>query len=120
MAIVSQRCQSVVVNNTLFRGYSCSGNVLFPRDLYGYPSVHGAVSSNRKSYGPVRCGFQKSKILRCGSVRLSGIVNPTVRFGFEIYPTVRFGAVFENRKSYGAVRCGFQKSEILRCGSVQF
>ena len=63
------------------------------RDLYGYPSVHGAVFSNRKSYGPVRCGFKKSEILRCGSVRFSGIVNPTVRFGFEIYPTVRFGAV---------------------------
>ena len=26
------------------------------RVLYGYPSVHGAVFSNRKSYGPVRCG----------------------------------------------------------------
>ena len=30
----------------------------FSRDLYGYPSVHGAVFLHRKSYGPVRCGFQ--------------------------------------------------------------
>ena len=91
---------------------------VFRRDLYGYPSEHGAIFSNRKSYGPVRCGFFKSEILRCGSVRFSGIVNPTVRFGFVIIPTVRFGAVFKNRKSYGAVRCGFRKLEILRCGSV--
>ena len=54
---------------------------------------------------PVRCGFKKTEILRCGSVRFSGIiVNPTVRFGFDI--------------SHGAVRCGFQNSEILR--SVRF
>ena len=86
--------------------------------------------SNRKSYGPVRCGFKKAEILRCGSVRFSDIINPTARFGAVIYPTVRFGAVYKNRAwfcavrslhaSYGAVRCGFQKSGILRCGSVQF
>ena len=68
------------------------------RDLYGYPSVHGASFSNRKSYGPVPCGLKLSETLRCGSVRFSGIVNPTVRFG----------AVIKNRKSYGAVRYGFQ------------
>ena len=51
------------------------------RDLYGYPSVHGAFFSNRKSYGLVRCGLEK-------------IGNLTVRFG-------------KNRKSYGAVRCRF-------------
>ena len=66
------------------------------RVLYGYPSVHGAVFFNRKSYGPVRCGFKKSEILRCGSVRFSYIVKPTVRCG----------AVFKGQKSYGAVRCG--------------
>ena len=82
----------------------------FSRVVYGYPSVHGAVFSNLKSYGPVRCGFEKSEILRCGSVRLSDIVNSTVRFG----------AVLKNWKSYGAVRCGFHKLEILRCGSVRF
>ena len=68
------------------------------RDVHGYPSVHGAVFSNKTSYGPVRSGFEKSEILRCGSVRFSGIiiiiVNPTVRFVFEMYSTVRFGAVF--------------------------
>ena len=54
----------------------------------------------RKSYGSVRCGFKKAKILRCGSMRFSDVVNPTVRFG----------AVLKNRKSYGVIRCGFQKS----------
>ena len=64
----------------------------------------GAVLKNKKSYGAVRCccdisygvgwcGFQKSGILRCGSVRFSDIVNPTVRFGAVMYRTVRFGAV---------------------------
>ena len=44
----------------------------------------GAVSSNRISYGAVRCE----------SVRLSDIGNSTVRFGgAAIYPTVWFGAV---------------------------
>ena len=42
--------------------------------------------------------------MRFGAV--SGIVNPTVPFGFVKYPTVRFGAVIKNRKPYGAVRCG--------------
>ena len=54
----------------------------------------GAVFRYCKSYGAVRCGFQKSVILRYGSVRLSNIVNPrTVRLGAVIYRTVRFGAV---------------------------
>ena len=69
------------------------------RVVYGYPFVHGAFFLNRKSYGPVRCGFKKAGILRCGSVRLSDIVNLTLRFC----------AVLKNRKSYGAVRCGFEK-----------
>ena len=35
-----------------------------------YPTVRfGAVLKNRKSYGAVRCGFEKYEILRCGSVR---------------------------------------------------
>ena len=80
------------------------------RVVYGYPSVHGAVFRNRKSYGSLRCGFKKAEILRCGSVRFSNIVNPTVRFGAVMYPTVRFGAVFRNQESYGAVRCCFQIS----------
>ena len=49
-----------------------------------------------KSYVPVRCNFKKSEILRCGSVRFSDIVNPTVRFGAVSQirnPTVQFGAV---------------------------
>ena len=57
--------------------------------------MHGAFFLNRKSYGPVQCGFKEAEILRCGSVRFSGIVNPTVRFGAVIYPTVRFGAVLK-------------------------
>ena len=67
-----------------------------------------------------RCMLQEaqSEILRCGSVRFSGIANPAVRFDFVIYSTVRLGAVFKNRKSYGAVRYGLRKSEILPCGSV--
>ena len=42
------------------------------------------------------CCFKKSEFSRCGSVRFSGIV----------YPTVRFGAVLKNRESCCAVRCG--------------
>ena len=65
----------------------------------------GAILKNKKSYGAVwcccdisygviRCGFQKSGILRCGLVRFSDIVNRTVRFGAAVmYRTVRFGAV---------------------------
>ena len=43
----------------------------------------------------VRCGFKKSGILRCDSVRFSDVLNPKVRFGAVIYPTVRFGAVLK-------------------------
>ena len=46
--------------------------------------------------------------IRCGSVRLSDVVNPTIRFGAVIYPAVGFVAVFRIRKCYGAVRYGFQ------------
>ena len=107
---------------------------LYCRVLYGYPSVHGAVFRTRKSYGPVRCGFTKSEILRRGSVRFPRIRNLAAWFGAVIYPTVWFGAIFKqignpavrlgavlkNRKPYGAVRCDFQKSVILRCDSVRF
>ena len=50
-------------------------------------------------------------MLRCGSVRFSDVVNPTVRFVYILFPTVRLGAVFRNRKTYGAVRCGFQEGK---------
>ena len=62
------------------------------------------------SYGAVRRGVRKSGILRCGSVRFSNVVNPTVRFG----------AVFQYRKTYGAVRFGFEegKSPTVRFGAV--
>ena len=74
------------------------------------PTVRfGAVLRNRDSYGAVRCRFESKKILRCGLVRFSKIVNATVRFGVFIYPTVRFGAVFGNQESYGAVRCSFEE-----------
>ena len=100
--------------------------------------MHGAVLLRRKSYVPVPCVFKKAEILRCGSVRFSNVVTPTVWFGAVIYPTVRFGAVFIGAviyptvrfgavfkycKSYGLVRCcdisygavrrGFQKWTIL-------
>ena len=89
------------------------------------------------SYGGIRCGFKKSGILRsgsvrfsgignptavrCGSVRFSNVVNPTVRFDYILYPTVRFGAVFRYRQTYGAVRCGLQegKNPAVRCGAVR-
>ena len=96
-------------------------DAVWSRVLYGCPSVHGAVILNRKSYGPVRCGFKKAEILRCGSVRFSDSVNPTVRSGAGFknrkryvavrcfyVPTVRFGAFFTNQESYGAVPWGFQ------------
>ena len=47
----------------------------------GIPTVwFGAVLRNRESYGAVRCGLQILEVLRCGSVRFSDVVNPTVRF----------------------------------------
>ena len=111
-------------------------NLLCCRVVYGYPSLHGAVVSNRKSYGPVRCDFKKAEILlRCGSVLSSDIGNPTVRFGAVIYPTVRFGpvfrirecydavrfgAVFRCREPYGAVRLCFLSYGAVRCRSVRF
>ena len=91
----------------MFEGGGGGGGI--PRVLYGYPSVHGAVFLNRNSYGPVRCGFKKAEILRCGSVRFSKIVNATVRFGVFLYPTLRSSAVSRNRNTsvrFGAVRCG--------------
>ena len=56
----------------------------------------------------VRCGFDDSSTVRFCAV--FGCLNPTVRFGAVIYPTVRFSTVFRIRKCYGAVRCGFQMS----------
>ena len=49
-------------------------------------------------------------MLRCGLVRFSDVVNPTVRFG----------AVFRYRKTYGAVRFGFEegKNPTVRFGAV--
>ena len=84
----------------------------YPKKIPGLFTVirHGEVFFIRRSYGPVRCGFKKGEVLRCGSVRFSDIANPTVRCGAAvIYPTVRFGAVLKNRKSYVTVRCGFEK-----------
>ena len=59
-------------------------------------------------------------MLRCVSVRISDVVNPTVRFGYILCPTVRFGAVFRYRKTYGAVRFGFEegKNPTVRFGAV--
>ena len=61
-------------------------------------------------------------MLRCGSVRFSDVVNPTVRFGHILCPTVRFGTVFQyhNRRTYGAVRFGFEegKNPTVRFGAV--
>ena len=57
----------------------------------------------------VRYGFKKAEILRCGSVRFSDILNPTVRCSVVEYHPARFGAVLNNREFYDAVRCGFEK-----------
>ena len=65
----------------------------------------GAVFKIRVCYGTVRCGFQ---------------MNPTVRFGNVLSPTVRLSAVFQNRKTYGAVRFDLKRAKILRCGLVRF
>ena len=105
------------VGGVVHQYYSCSMDWRSPveggdrccRVVYGYPSVHGAVFWNRKSYGPVRCGFKKAAILRWGSVRFLDIVNPMVRCGAVMYPTVRFGSILKNRKSYGPVRCDFEQ-----------
>ena len=105
---------------------------MISRDLHGYPSVHGAVFSIK--YKILRRGSVRFKIFGNLTVRFGAgfwYCNPTLRFDFEIYPTVRFGAVFRYYcesygairfwdKSYSAVRCGFQNSEMLRCGSVRF
>ena len=69
-----------------------------------------SVLKIRKSYGAVRCGFENSKILQCGSVRFQKMANLTVRFC----------SVLKIRKSYEAVRCVFENSKILRGGSVRF
>ena len=105
--------------------------ILF-RVLYGCPSVHvaffsigsgfvlflesknlalrfGAVFGYCKFYGAVRGGFEKTAILRCGSVRVSNTVNLTVRFGAEVNPTVLFSASSCDIL-YGADRLGFQRS----------
>ena len=73
------------------------------RGVHGYPSVHGAFFFNRRSYGPVRCGFKKVGIY--GAVRYCDISYGAVRCGFE---------------KLEILRCGFEKLEILRCGSVRF
>ena len=58
-------------------------------------------------------------MLQCGLVRFSGVVNPTVRFGYILFRTVRFGAGFQYRKTYGAVRFGFEGGKNLRCSSLR-
>ena len=94
-----------------FHGRSNSGlsNVFWHRTLmhtvrYGFNSIpterFGEVFRNHKTYGAVRCGFEKYDILRCGSARFSDVVNPTVRSV----------AVFKGREPYGAVRCDFHLS----------
>ena len=47
-------------------------------------------------------------------------MNPTVRFGDILCPTVRFGAGLQYRETDGAVRCGFQegKNPTVRFGVV--
>ena len=70
------------------------------------PFVRGAFFFFRKFYGPVRCSLNKLEILpvRFGAV-LRYIVNPTVRFGAVIFPTMRFGPVLKNR-NMGILRWG--------------
>ena len=53
--------------------------------------VHGGFSSNYKSYGAVRCGYNNSGVLRCGSAK---------------------------RSSYSAVQCDFEIFETLLCCSL--
>ena len=72
------------------------------------------------SYSAVRGGFQKSEILRCGSVRFSNIGKATVRFGADLETRKSNGAVRLVLKSYGAVLCGFPGGKTLRCGAVRF
>lgn len=57
----------------------------------------------------VRCGFETYQMLRCGSVRFSGIRNITVQLSEEGNPTAHFGVVSRHRKPCGAVWCGFYK-----------
>ena len=67
--------------------------------LHGYPSAFDAFCFiNRKSYGPVRCGFKKE----------SGNL------------TVRLGAACRHCKSYCVARCCDASYGAARCGSVQF
>ena len=97
------RCGSVrfsdIVNPTVRFGALMHPTVRFGTvSKIENPTVRfGGVFKNRKcycavwcfhvSYGGVRCGLNKSGILRSGSVRFSDIVNRTVRFGAVIYPT---------------------------------
>ena len=75
--------------------------VVYIRVVYGYPSVHGAVFWNRKSYGSVRCGFKNAEILRCGAVLWYILRCCSVRFWIVGNPTVQFGAVLENTVRFG-------------------
>ena len=99
------------------------GALMYPMVRFGTiseienPTVRfGGVFKNREcycavwcfhvSYGGVRCGLNKSGILRCGSVRFSDIVNPTVRLGTfsdMVNLTVRFCAVINATVRFGAV-----------------
>ena len=108
----------------------------------GIPTVRfGTVLRNRESYGAVGavpdignptvwfvwcyvmyptvpCGFQQSYTLRCGSVRFSDVVNPTMRCSVIFYVlrcgSVRFADIVRPTMRCGAV---FQRAKILRWGN---
>ena len=71
----------------------------------------GAVFIYWKCYGEAWCGFQKSFMQRCGPVRFSDVVNPTVRFSavFQyLKPTMRRCGFREGKNPtdrWGAVNC---------------
>ena len=124
---------------------------LFPKVHYGFnPSVQSAAVGNRKSYGLVRCGVEKSGFLRCGSVPFPDIPNPldilpcgsVLRYIFMCGSvlwyilrcslvlfwkigklTVRFGAVLEKRNPtarFGAVPSGSVRLSQFRNPTVKF
>ena len=76
--------------------------------VFRYRKSYGAVPCCDISYSAFRCGFERSKILRCDSVRFSEIRNLwiTLWFSKTSNPAMWFGVVFGYRKSYGAVRRG--------------
>ena len=92
------------------------------------PTVRFGAVEKRKSSGAVRCGFQFCNptvwygfviypTVRFGMV-FRYFVNPTVQFGFVINPTVRVGAVLNNRKFH--VRFGAVLENRKYYGAVRF